>query len=470
MRWSRTDTVLLSALMLAGVLTRFWHLGIPAQLVFDEHYTVTEARCLLHGLPYADAHPPLASLTIALSIALFGDRAWSWRLPAAILGCALIGITYLLGRRILTSRFGAALAAMFILCDGLFLVDSRIALWEIFYLSFAALAYLMLFRFAEEPDRRSRRRDLAWMGLALGLSMASKLLIPAVALLLVSGFLLFFVFTKPQTDRSSYGQAFAVLGLVCGSSAIVYLAIFLPNYWFGWWHGIADQVNYSLAVFRYQKMYSSVGGHPDASRWWSWPLMLRPIVYWTSGNFFMNPDAKVAAIRAFSNPISCWAVVPAVSLVAIHAVARRSIPHAFLAIGYVLFLAMWIPISRFQFVYYYMPALYLGLFAVADVLVRCCRGEAKMWEQAIILASLSPDILFALGWAAGSITCLLIAIAYAASVRAERGSGVFVCGVFVTAALAGFVYFFPLWTGFPLSPAGFRSRMWLHGSGVANWI
>ena len=56
------------------------------------------------------------------------------------------------------------------------------------------------------------------------------------------------------------------------------------------------------------------------------------------------------------------------------------------------------------------------------------------------------------------------------SPRSPRHAGMFVSTVFVTTVVAVFVYFFPVWTGAPLSPAGFRDRMWLHGPGLANWI
>jgi hypothetical protein len=72
------------------------------------------------------------------------------------------------------------------ICDGLFIVDSRIALWEIFYLTFAACAYLALFTFMQSRSKLIQRRALAWMGLALGLGLASKVLIPAVTFALVS--------------------------------------------------------------------------------------------------------------------------------------------------------------------------------------------------------------------------------------------------------------------------------------------
>jgi len=128
LRWLRLDSIVLLTLVAAASITRLWHLAEPADEVFDEHYTVSLARDYLLGLPHSATHPPLSNLLMALCMKLLGDDALAWRLPGAVIGIALVAITYLLGRRICGSRSVAGLAAAFTVTDGLFLVDSRIAL------------------------------------------------------------------------------------------------------------------------------------------------------------------------------------------------------------------------------------------------------------------------------------------------------------------------------------------------------
>ncbi len=189
--WSARDTIIISALLIAAAITRFWHLGHPAEIVFDEVHFVAQARHYLHGESFLDPHPPLAKLVIAAGIWIFGDHPWSWRVGNATIGTALVGITYLLGRRMTGSRIAAALAGGFILCDGMYLVDSRVAVIDIVYLTCAATAYLLFFKFAQTPDPRARRRLLPWIGLALGLCLSGKLYIPGITFLLVTGFMLY---------------------------------------------------------------------------------------------------------------------------------------------------------------------------------------------------------------------------------------------------------------------------------------
>ena len=189
--WIATDTVIISALLIVAAITRFWHLGHPAEIVFDEVHFVAQGRHYLHGESFLDPHPPLAKLVIAAGILIFGDHPWSWRVGNATLGTAIVGITYLLGRRISGSRLVGAIAGAIILCDGMYLVDSRFAVIDIVYLTCAAVAYLLFFRFAQTRDAGARRRILPWIGLALGLCLASKFYIPAITFLLVMGFILY---------------------------------------------------------------------------------------------------------------------------------------------------------------------------------------------------------------------------------------------------------------------------------------
>ncbi len=473
-QWSRIDTYALCGFVAASLATRFPGLGYPPTIVFDEWFTVTAARLYLRHLPDKTTHPPLAAEMIAASIALFGDHPWSWRLASAALGTALVAITYLLTRRMFNSRVTAGFASLFLLCDGQFLIDSRTGLWEIFYLTFGAWAYLMVFRFAQSADPLSRRRSLAWMGLALGLSLASKLGIPVLTGALVMSAVTFVIIRQTPASARKAGsvpirQIAAAFALVGGLSALVYLALYMPNYWFGFWHGVSDQIVYYKSEWNFQTSLPPY--HPQNSPWWSWPLMLRPIRYWRQEDFLALPGADVASIRGIGNPIIWWAVVVAIPLVGLEAVRRRSLPRAFLVLGYLAYLVVWIPITRYKFTYYYMPALYLGFLTLAVLLAECWEGETRSFENVALLAALSPSMILGLGTGPGLAAAAATASGYVLSLRRGRlFAGRFVCACYVGATLIAFVYFLPLWIGTPISPAAQQARLWLHGSGLVNWF
>src|SRR6185437_3561688 len=192
------------------------------------------------------------------------------------------------------------------------LVDSRVAVIDIVYLTLAAWSYLLLFRFAESSNHRDRRRTLAAMGVTLGLCLGSKLLIPAVTFLLCAGFMVYFVMFPVRSERrapmAARGwRAAGALVMVGSLGAALYIAVFLPHFWLGWWGGIADLFHYYGDVLWYEHSVETAT-HPYSSPWWSWPLMLRPIAYWQ--NF--PPQGKVATIWGGGDPLLWWSALTAI--------------------------------------------------------------------------------------------------------------------------------------------------------------
>src|SRR5258708_7576585 len=57
--WITTDTIIVSILLIAAGITRFWNLAHPSEIVFDEVHFVAQGRHYLHGESFLDPHPPL---------------------------------------------------------------------------------------------------------------------------------------------------------------------------------------------------------------------------------------------------------------------------------------------------------------------------------------------------------------------------------------------------------------------------
>jgi len=477
--WTRIDTIVLVALVAAAAATRIWHLGHPAEIVFDEVHFVAQARHYIRGEPFLDPHPPLAKLVIAGGILLFGDHPWSWRIGNALCGILLVGLSYMLGRRMFASRLAGALAASFIICDGMFLVDSRVAVIDIVYLTLAAWSYLLLFRFAESTDPRDRRRTLAAMGATLGLCLGSKLYVPALTFLLCAGFMVWFILDAERTAswEARWWRTFGALLMVGALSAAFYIAVFLPHFLLGWWGGIADLVHYYGDVLWYENSVRNAT-HPYSSQWWTWPLMLRPIAYWQS----FPPQGKVATIWGGGNPLLWWSALTAITITAVRALERPNAARTFLVIGYLAYLLMWTPVGRTLFLYHYMPSVYLGYMALAAIVADAWNGEAAMWECAALLLTILPACMMGLGFwlglfpgaAIGLLAIYLLAVEIGPDalpdLEPQRWAPRLVAALFVTAAAILFVYYFPLWTGIFIDRDGYYHRMWLQGPGLRNWI
>src|SRR5277367_5213584 len=134
--WSGFDSAAISTSIVVAAVLRFWRLGSPSEPVYDETKVLTQAQSFLHGWrpPYS-SHPPFGKLVVALSVRLFGDCPWGWRAANALIGTALVPITYLLARRLFRSRLAASIAAGLLLCEGMFLIASRLAMINIVYIT-----------------------------------------------------------------------------------------------------------------------------------------------------------------------------------------------------------------------------------------------------------------------------------------------------------------------------------------------
>ena len=176
------------ALALLAAMFRLPRLHAPAEEYFDEVYHAVSARQYLAGEgPIEWVHPPMAKLLIAGGLwalgyappagarIVAGDQfvpAWAWRLMPALFGVALAPLFYLFARRVLATERAALLAAVLLLADGVYLVQSRIAMTNIFAVVFQVGAASLLLRAALEETLPVG--GMLGVGLALGLALATR--------------------------------------------------------------------------------------------------------------------------------------------------------------------------------------------------------------------------------------------------------------------------------------------------------
>jgi dolichyl-phosphate-mannose--protein O-mannosyl transferase len=151
--------------LLAGIL-RFWNLGHPHVLVFDETYYVKDAWSqwnLGYAASWPDGadarfaagepnifttdpsfvvHPPLGKYLIGFGMWLFGpDSSFGWRAMAALFGTALVLLLFLVAKTLTNSTVFATVASFLLAIDGLGIVMSRVGLLDVFLAFFILLAF-----------------------------------------------------------------------------------------------------------------------------------------------------------------------------------------------------------------------------------------------------------------------------------------------------------------------------------------
>src|SRR5205085_1499498 len=179
-RGSADRVRLLPALLVtvAAAAIRLWRVGLPRAYVFDEAHYVPDALTYLHGgVEHTWVHPPLGKWLIAAGIRTFGDRPVGWRMASVVFGTAAVLLTYVLARRLLHSDWWATLASALVAVDGLQIVQSRVAMPDIFLTTFVLAGALLGHHYVTarpNPDG-SERRPIGWLagaGVMLGAALA----------------------------------------------------------------------------------------------------------------------------------------------------------------------------------------------------------------------------------------------------------------------------------------------------------
>ncbi|WP_431042578.1 dolichyl-phosphate-mannose--protein mannosyltransferase [Streptomyces sp. P1-3] len=182
-RWIGWIGPLLVALF-AGLL-RFWRLGSPDDVIFDETYYAKDAWSLLEfgyetnwpkdandrildgSVPASDSpayvvHPPVGKWVIAIGEKLFGMEPFGWRFMVALLGTLSVLMICRIGRRLLRSTFLGCVAGVLLAVDGLHFVMSRTALLDLVLMFFIVAAFGCLL--VDRDRARARLADALPVG------------------------------------------------------------------------------------------------------------------------------------------------------------------------------------------------------------------------------------------------------------------------------------------------------------------
>ncbi|WP_017305311.1 dolichyl-phosphate-mannose--protein mannosyltransferase [Spirulina subsalsa] len=356
----------LTSILVFSLVLRFWRIEQFNTLVFDEVYYPVFANRYLIGEPVYNAHPPLSQLIIAVGMWLgshlpFGQdvtnsltgsirSTFSYRWLNALTGSFIPVVMGAIAYQITLQRSYGLLVALFAALDGLFLVESRYGLNNVYLVLFGLLGHLFCLLALHSPpqsrrrpsprrfrhyqrgrfrwirrisdrvsvawsERRplTRRQHLALSGVFCGLSAAIKW--NGLAFLLG----LYLIWFLAWLLRWSRGRAEQNYSLYSSHSLPLNGATPLQNltqlnllhilfYWL-----LIPAVTYALTwiphlimnpqpgfwemhskILRFhQEVGSGPDIHPYCSPWYSWPFMWRPVAYFYYTT--QNPEEMIPA-------------------------------------------------------------------------------------------------------------------------------------------------------------------------------
>ena len=97
--------------------------------------------------------------------------------------------------------------------------------------------------------------------------------------------------------------------------------------------------------------------HPYSSAWYEWPIIKRPIWYFSS---IVTGSAGNGGIRegisAFGNPLVWWVGIPASLYMFLLCIRKKDRTAAFLLTGYMAQYLPWFFVTRITFIYHYFPS------------------------------------------------------------------------------------------------------------------
>ena len=324
----RRDWQIALVFLLVAAAFRLPRLGFPPEEVFDEVYHAKTALQYLQGEnPVEWVHPPTAKLLIAIGVWLFGYQPWAWRLIPAFAGIALAPVFYCFARRALSSERAAVLATTLLLCDGVYLVQSRIAMTNIFAVLFQVTAALFVLRSVLEE--RLPVKGMLLAGLFLGLALSTRW-----TSLWAWGFLglLVLVVRRQRVFRPRE------LGLTAVAFALIPLGVYVLSYvpWMRQGHPLHDLWPHTRAIWRYHADLQAT--HPYFSKWYTWPWLYRPTWYY----FNQDPEEKILhGIVAIGNPAIWWVSIPITIWALVTGARARDPRRLFSGLGYCLLYLPW---------------------------------------------------------------------------------------------------------------------------------
>ena len=488
---------------------------------FDAHpplgkYIIALGIGLGKLLPFPFGQDATNGLT-GMSVPVFGYR-WA----NAFFGAGIPPLVAAIAFQISHKRTFALIAGCLAALDGLLLVESRFALINVYAIFFGLLGQWLFCRGTDARDADAPKRRWGWRWgwwLAAGISLGASVAVKwnglgfwlGLVLLRLTALPVFQVFQPDASERSQAApnspsssplrapsvplekrieeqlsqaiaerfQGFTAPSRPIGrdrnpasdfftEAPVARIARTHPLSWL-FFLGLVPAITYALLwiphlalnpgrnaielhqiIFSYhQNVGSDPETHPYCSPWWSWPLMWRPVGYFYHKTVFGDEAVPqypplpsgtgrlVHDVHAMGNPILWWFAIAALLLLLIAVVqpwlarlelqSQAATPRdrqqvaLFFLLNYAANWLPWALPSRCLFIYHYLPAAIFSWMALAWLL----------------------DL-----WLRSSSTALQVTSFVA-----------------IAAIAAAFIFWLPIFLGWPLSVEAWRARMWF-----PSWI
>lgn len=467
-----------------AAITRFTLLGYPTDAgtpVFDEKHYAPQGWQVLTGGWIEDnpayglvVHPPIGKQLIAIGEALFGYNGWGWRFSSALVGTLLVLLVVRIVRRMTRSTMLGAIAGLLLICDGVTFVSSRLGMLDIFLAFFVTAAFGCLIVDRDQVRQRMAvaaeqgRIDVTDLGPRLGVRwwrFGAGVLLGLACGTKWSGvyFIVFFGVACVAFDvaaRRAYnvrrpwrGTAIRDLAPALYALVVIPIGVYLATYW-AWFssetgvdrHAVGTKIGtggpfsfvpdalrslwyYSSKVLAFHEELTNSAGnrHPWESKPWTWPMGLRPMLYYFADGENIKgcgSSSCVKAVMLVGTPAIWWLAFPVLGWALWRAVVRRDWRYSIVLTGYGAALLPWFLTLDRQMYYFYAVAL-------------------------------APFLVMAVALVLGDV------LGRAGNPAERRATGLVAVCLYLGLVIANFVWLWPILTAMPISPSTWSEQLWL---------
>lgn len=442
-------------LFILGIATRFAYISHPHEVVFDEVHFGKFVSGYFTGEYFFDIHPPLGKLLIALAAYIGGFRPGfdfnvigegysnasyvALRLLPNLFGALVPVCIYFFVRSLRGSVLAAFFAGLVLVFENAILVQSHYILVDSMLIFFGFLGITLFFHyrnFSKKPVHifaagifLALAASVKWTGLSF---LALVYLVSLIDLgkdffnprhpsfketmrrglmLILFPFLIYFsIFAVHFSllDKSGPGDGFMsprFLKNQAGSYSSGDPSVEPLGLW-----GKFSELNARM----YTANATLTATHPYSSKFYSWPLMTRPIYYWVKQE---TPDT-LSRIYLIGNPFIWWMAIAGLIAAFLYWKSEPGENKWILYAGWFLNFLPFFNVKRVMFLYHYLPALIFSI-VITSLFLFDGKRDLKLYQYR---------------------TAILV--------------------LMVILFIAGFWFFMPLSYGLPLTTDQYNLRLW----------
>ncbi len=384
---------------------------------FDEIYHARTAYEMTKDLYcYENTHPPLGKALIAVGVLLFGMNPFGWRVAGVVFGILMLPVIFVFAKRIFKASWATYVTTILFAFDFMHFAQTRIATIDVFVTFFIMLMYYFMYRYIKmsfyDSDLKKTFIPLGLCGITMGFAWAAKW----TGFYASAGLAILFFYQMWKRYREYCYASKKVKGSTNGIEHKVIIDRFQPYFWKtigfcliffvaipvtiytlsylpfndGSDRGLVARMLHSIEVmFSYHSQL--VSEHPYSSCWYQWPIMYRPIFYY-SGTM---TDTLHEGISAFGNPLVWWAGIPAFVFMVYLAAKKKDKIAGFLIVAYFAQYLPWVLVSRTTYIYHYFPSVPFIVLMLVYTMVKIVEKKPK-WVKWMFVYTALAVVLFAM--------------------------------------------------------------------------